>query len=323
MDRRKFLKYGVLAGLAAPFGAGILKAMAETKPAAGGALPAAGPLEEQPVYLFSKPIEDYSCQEQVEIAKGSGYQGLEITFRSGGGIKPEDGAREIPKFVRVAEAAGLKIPMAVTDIWNADRRAEEMIRVMADNGITHYRLVSKKYDLKIPIERNLEIFRAELTELSELNARYGMTAGMQNHTGMVLNAAVWDGWTLYKDLDPNYIGAQYDIRHAMADNMASWELPLRAAAGHIGSLCIKDFVWNYTPERGYRPVTVPLGAGLVNFGKFFTLLREIGVSRPFSMHIEFPILTDEQKSLPAANRVDIITALVRNEKQTLDNFLKP
>lgn len=326
ISRRDFLRYSFLAGLALPFaphalGAAVMDSGAR-KTASKTPFGKKVALGDQPVYLFSKPIDHFSHEQLVGITKAGGYDGLDVTIRAKNShIDPKQVRTQLPTLVRIAQAQGLHVPMATTDIWKPDARAEELIRTMADNGISYYRLDKREYDKTIPIERNLELFRAEASGLCELNAKYGITAGIQNHCQMLFNSAVWDGWSVYKDLDPNLLGAQYDIRHAVAESMLSWELPIRAISGHIGSLCIKDLTWAKSSRGSYRPVTVPLGEGIVEFDKFFALLRELDVSVPLSMHIEFPVLTPEQKSLPASEQIGVISDVIHKDRETLKNLL--
>ena len=45
------------------------------------------------------------------------------------------------------------------------------------------------------------------------------------------------------DIDPQYLGCQYDIRHAVVEGGYSWENGLRLIQPQINSLVLKDFVW--------------------------------------------------------------------------------
>ena len=66
---------------------------------------------------------------------------------------------------------------------------------------------------------------------------------------------------MLKDLNPEYIGIQYDIMHATAEGGYSWALALKQIIPWIHSLAIKDFVWEKR-EKEWQPNYVPLGEGM-------------------------------------------------------------
>ncbi len=327
MKRRDFLKYSLMAGLSASlpdavFANDARNAVAQQKPFP---LPApAGPVDfTGAICMFSKPLDHFSHEEMAEIVAGAGYDGIDLTFRGNGHIRPGEGKSELPKFVRIAQKAGLTVPMAATDILSADDpAAEDTIRMMADNGITHYRIGFPRYDFSVSIPENLDRFRRQFSGLCELNARYGVRGYSQNHAGNFFNASVWDAWTVLKDLDARHFGIQYDIRHAMAEGMQSWEQGFRAVAGMIGTICIKDFVWNRRDDGRFVPLTVPLGEGAVDFGYYFGLLRKFGISCPASVHFEYPLLAAGQQELPAARQMGLIRPVLNRDLEKLRSFLQ-
>lgn len=269
--------------------------LSENQPPGGGS-------QDYPVCVFIKPFDRLSGEEIVSLVAEAGYGGIDLSFRPKGHILPEAGRRELPRFVRLAEKAGLKVPMAVTSINKADREAEESIRIMADQGIRYYRMGGLKYDRDLSVPENLERFKRILNELCALNTRFGVHGALQNHVGDNFGSALWDLYIAIRELDPNHIGCQYDIRHAVAEGMRSWTNPLRALAPHVRTLCIKDFTWKGQSEGGFKATSVPLGDGIVDFPGFFGILRESAVAGPVSVHFEYPLLPgkDIRSHLPDA-----------------------
>jgi hypothetical protein len=85
-----------------------------------------------------------------------------------------------------------------------------------------------------------------------VSAILGVTAGdgaIQNHAGTRVGAALWDVYELVRDLDPRWIGVQYDIRHATAEGGQSWSLPLKLLAPWIKCTDAKDFKWEQSPGK--------------------------------------------------------------------------
>ncbi len=260
-----------------------------------------------------------SSQELISLVAGCGFEGIDLSYRPKGHILPEHGRKALPEFVRLAGIAGLTVPMAVTAITEATTETAEYIRVMADNGIRYYRMGELKYDRSISVPANLERFRRLLGDLCELNSRVGIHGALQNHAGEIFGAAVWDLYMTIKDLDPRYIGCQYDIRHGMAEGMQSWVNPLRALAPHIKTICIKDFIWNDKGKNGMRPLDVPLGTGYVDFESFFAIVKATSISGPISLHFEYPLIAGNKETMTA--HLNEVTGTVSNDLRRLKSYL--
>jgi sugar phosphate isomerase/epimerase len=268
MDRRSFLKYGIATSAVLPLGglAGIKRDMEVDY--------TAGTQFSPPLCIFIKPLEKYGYDDLAVLLSESGFDGADITLRKEGLIPPEKARTELPKLIKIFEERNLSVPMATSGITHpAHPETERLIRLMADNGITYYRLGTIQYDKKISIKKNLEIWKENMTALCELNARYKIHGAIQNHVGTGLGAPVWDAYYVVKDCDPQYLGLQYDVRHAMAEGMASWPLALEMALSYIRTTCIKDFTW-IQDGKGFKPLTVPLGEGIVDFGKYFEMVKK-------------------------------------------------
>jgi len=322
MKRREFLKYALAAGAAAPFFGNVWQAVAQgEKQKSVAEKPASGPWGA--VCLFSKPIDACTSEELVEIPARAGYNGIDLTFRKRGHIEPAAGSAALAAFVRIAEKAGLAVPMAATDIVSADDPQTEMIvKAMADNGIKNYRFGIFNYDKKRSIPENLDFFREQIEKLSELNERFGIRGELQNHAGAHFGSAVWDGYIVFKGIDNRYAGIQYDIRHAMAEGMQSWDPSLRAICDRIGTICIKDFIWNKRPDGSFVPLTVPLGEGIVDFGRYFRVLDEFGIRCPISVHVEYPMLTAEEEKLTRKRQIDRNVAVLARDLEVLKKYIK-
>jgi L-ribulose-5-phosphate 3-epimerase len=312
MKRRTFLKLNAAASFGLPFAS-----LAEAKPNR-----VVNSTPKSPLCVFTKPLDKFTSEQIVQMVSEAGYDGIDLAFRKKGHVLPENAKTDLPKFVNLAHKAGLVVPMAVTDINNADDpQAEEGIKMMIDNGITHYRMGGMGYNPKLSISVNLERFRVTLTKLAELNAKYGIHGGAQNHVGSNFSSSLWDLFFVIKDMDPRYMGSQYDIRHAMAEGMHSWKLPLRALAPHIRTTCIKDFTWIKQPAGNFKPVSVPLGEGIVDFKAYFKEVKENSINGPVSVHFEYKMLNGQQAGLPANDQVPLLASVMQKDLKTLKGLL--
>jgi sugar phosphate isomerase/epimerase len=254
----------------------------------------------QTVCVFSKHLQHLDFDEMAEAVARMGFDGIDLTVRPGGHIEPERAVEEIPRAVKAARAVGVQIPMMTTAVNSADDPLTvPVLQTAAENGIKAYRLGYLRFDDTESIEDMLDSYRARLEALAEINRQFGIHGDYQNHAGTNVGGPVWDLWYLLKDLDPQWIGCQYDIRHAFVEGARAWPLGLRALHRHIKTCCIKDFRWDHSDER-WQILNVPIGEGMVPFQEYLELSSAYGIDALASMHFEYPMI--ERNSDPRSRQ---------------------
>jgi sugar phosphate isomerase/epimerase len=284
---------------------------------------AAAPTDANTLCVFSKHLlflRDYD--EMAEAAAGAGFDGLDLAVRPGGHVLPEQAERDLPRAVAAAKKAGLQTCMITTAI--TDARASETtttLRVAADLGIKYYRMGYLNFDERVGIAQSLEALRPGLAALAALNERHRIHGAYQNHAGRRVGGPVWDLWVLLKDLDPQWIGCQYDIRHATVEGGTSWPLGLKLLAPWIKLTAIKDFLW--AKESGKWAIrNVPLGDGMTDFPTYLPLAWKLGIRGPVSMHFEYPMTSRPEASMPKAEARKQVVAAMQKDVSTLRAWLK-
>ena len=121
--------------------------------------------------------------------------------------------------------------------------------------------------------------------MEELNKKLGLIGGYQNHAGKHVGAPVWDLLPIFEATQGKHIGCQYDIRHAVVEGGKSWELGLERILPYINSIVIKDFKWGMVDGK-WNIINVPLGEGMVDFSRYFSLLKKHQINVPVSLHVE-------------------------------------
>lgn len=271
---------------------------------------ASGKTHQRKVHLFSKHLQWLDYSSMAETAAAIGFDGIDLTVRPGGHVLPEHVERDLPRAVSAIRAAGLKANRITTAITDPDDPLSQQVLETAsrlDIGI--YRLGWLKYDRKKPLPPQLENYQVQMEKLAKLNERLGIHGAYQNHSGTGVGSPVWDAWLLVRDLDPRWLGIRYDVRHARAEGIKSWELGLQLLAPSIRSLDIKDFIW--TEHEGKWDVeSVPLGRGAVDFPYFFGLLEQWDVEADMTLHLEYPLGgADKGKAELSIPREDVIHAM--------------
>lgn len=241
------------------------------------------------VHFFSKHLQFLDYREMAETCAMAGMDGVDLTVRAGGFVLPEHVERDLPVAAGVIRNAGLELVMMTTGITDPDDPLTlKILRSASELGIKYYRMGYYRYDPQMGMEENLGQIRKKMGKLAAVNEKYGLHGEYQNHSGSRFGGPVWDIWEVLRDLDPRWIGCQYDIRHAVVEGAQSWPLALRLLRDYVRTMVIKDFHWEET-GGGWQIKSVPLGQGMVDFNSFFKTVRELHISGPLSLHIEYPL----------------------------------
>ncbi|MFP4509132.1 MAG: sugar phosphate isomerase/epimerase family protein [Spirochaetaceae bacterium] len=261
--------------------------------------------------VFSKHLSWLDRSQLAEAVAEAGFDGVDLAVRPGGHVLPEQVEEELPRFVEVLAARGLSCPSIVTSITGVTPEAETIIRVAASCGVSAYRMGYLKYGDQV--EASLIRHRAAFEDLAAVNARYGVHGAYQNHAGTWVGSAVWDLLPLLEGLDPDAIGLQYDVRHAVLESGSSWEIALRRLATWVRTIVVKDGYWRRTDDGTFKATSCPIGTGMVDWARFNELLPDTGWDGITSVHFEFPLFSEDPASLSAAERTKKTVEAMRKE----------
>ena len=242
------------------------------------------------INIFSKHLQWLDYQGMAETAAEIGFDGVDLTVRPKGHVEPERVEDDLPRAVEAVKSAGLRVEMMVSSVTDPrEEHTEAILKTAGGLGIQYYRMGYHRFDKARDIAAQLDELKPAFRDLADMNKQYGLAATHQNHAGeRYVGAGLWDLHYLIRDLAPRWMGAQYDIRHAQAEGGTTWSVTLRLLSRFVNTLAIKDFVWARNGKQ-WRTENVPLGEGMVDFPKFVALLRQLEISVPLSLHIEYPI----------------------------------
>ena len=244
----------------------------------------------RPIHVFTKCLQFLDYNELADVLAKQGFDGADLAVRRGGQVLPENVTTDLPKVMKALRSAGVDSEMIVTNINNADDPlTKPVLKTMADLGIRYYRMGYINYDNKKSVPENLDEFKIAFEKLEKLNRTYGVTANYQNHSGTRVGGPVWDLYHLLKDRDPEFIGVQYDIRHAVVEGGASWPLGMKLLAPWIRTTDIKDFIWKKNENGDWKITNVPLGEGMVDFDSYLKMYKSYNIEAPVSIHYEYDL----------------------------------
>jgi sugar phosphate isomerase/epimerase len=258
---------------------------------------AAAPLAAAPaplkVCVFSKHFQWTDIKETASIAAQLGFDGVDLTVRKGGHVLPERVAEDLPKAAETIRKAGSHLMMITADIVDATTpHAEAIVKAMKGIGLRDYRWGGFRLVDNKPIPAQLEVCKSKSRDLAALNKQYGVCAMYHTHSGLnQIGAAIWDLWYFLKDLDTNHVGVNYDVGHATVEGgYGGWINTANLTAPMMRGVALKDFIWGKGPKGNWLPQWCAAGQGMVNYPKFFSMLKTNGFQGPVQVHYEYPEL---------------------------------
>ncbi len=276
----------------------------------------------RPIHIFTKCLQFLSYDEMAVLVAKQGFDGADLTVRSGGQVLPENVETDLPKAVKALRKEGVNSNMIVTNINNSeDRFTRPILKTMVNLGIKYYRMGYFDYDAGKPMPQNLDEIKRSFEKLEKLNREYGVSGNYQNHSGIRVGGPVWDLYHLIKDCDPEFIGVQYDIRHATVEGGVSWPLGMKLLAPWIQTTDIKDFIWQKSENGKWQIVNVPLGEGMVDFKKYFELYKPMNIEAPISIHYEYDLGGAEHGNKETSMGMEKIGAFLTADLRFLKNQL--
>ncbi len=246
------------------------------------------------IHIFSKHLQFLNYADMADAAAEMGFDGVDLSVRPEGHVLPERVADDLPKAAEALRKVGLPPKLMTTAVGDAGNQTDvRVLKTAAQLGFQLYRMVWYPYDASRSIPDSIAHFQQQIRALGELNKSLKLTGCYQNHAGLLAGATVWEVWEMLKTADPQHMGAQFDIRHAMVEGGLSWPNGLRLLMPQIKCITVKDFYWT-SKKAGSGADTwavqdVPLGKGMVDFKTYFHLLKQANLTVPVTLHIEYPM----------------------------------
>lgn len=276
--RRAFIKKTAIAASALPLMNFPLSAWASEESAT-----------ELPVHIFSKTLQFLDYKPLGAMAAEMGFSGIDLTVRPNGHVLPELVKIDLPRAIKDIQDAGSRCEMISTIIEHVNNPLDvDIIESAARLGIKYYRPNWYKYTGNQSMIDDLEMYKQQVKELSDLNKKFGIIGSYQNRDGKSVGSSFWEVKKILETANPDYFGSQYDIRHAIVEGGLSWENGFQLLKPHIKVIVLKDFKWGKVQGK-WVPIHTPIGEGMVDFDKYFKLLKKHQLKPPVSLHVEYPL----------------------------------
>lgn len=243
--------------------------------------------------MFQSPVTK-SPEELCDLMAGAGFDGVQWTVRKGGHATPENVKTELPRLVKISKARGLDVETICTAITDGnDSVSETICRVAADCGVRQFRTGYYFYDEKNEsFPQSMERFKRAFSSLADLGGRCGIKAAYQNHSTWgpaIFGGAVWDIYECVRDLDPRYIGIEFDPMHAYFENYESWRHGFARVAPWVSSIDLKDFHYALSRKdpRRMEKKMVAAGEGIAPWTETKEIVERMMIDPLYILHFEY------------------------------------
>lgn len=283
--------------------------------------------DEFSISIFSKHLQWLDYKEMAKVAADMGFDGIDLTVRPNGHVLPENVEKDLPLAMDAVTKAGLKIFMITTGVYDAeDPLSERVLKTASSLGIRHYRMGYGYYEDGKRVEENIRIVNHKLAQLAILNEKYSISGEYQNHSGnygsgIYFGGPVWDIAASLKQINSPWLGSQYDIYHATVEGANAWPIGLELISPYIRSIDVKDFQWVKKDDK-WSSETVPLGQGMVDYKRYFGILKQYKITCPISIHYEYPLGGSEHGNKVLTIKRDAVISAMRKDITTLKKYMQ-
>jgi sugar phosphate isomerase/epimerase len=238
--------------------------------------------------MFSGNMAKIHYSQIGDIAAQIGFEGIDLTVMIGGHVDPRITNVDLVRAFESIRGSNLEVPMITTAINSpADGTVYPVLYLTGHSQIPLFRLGQWQYGESGDIQQRLQRVRLDLTQIVALAQRCGITAMFPNRAGGFVGEAVWDTQSIIGEMDPRWIGYMFDPAEATAEGgLGGWETALRVALPRLRAVSLQDFHWEKVGDE-WKMQKCPLGQGMVDWGKFFSILAAAHFTGPISLQIEY------------------------------------
>lgn len=274
-------------------------------------------------HVFSKHLQFLDYEGMAETAAEIGFDGVDLTVRPDGHVLPEFVERDLPKAVKAIKKNGLQALMMTTAVIDANNEVQQkVLRAARDEGIQYYRTNWLRYQEGADLSQAMEEYKRQMQSLADLNQQLRIYGSYQNHAGShYVGAPVWDLAMILQGINSDYLGNQYDIRHATVEGGLSWPLGLNMIHPYINTIVIKDFKWEKVDGQ-WEVVNTPIGEGMVDFPKYFAQLKAYKIAVPVSLHYEYNMPENDTSLSESEKRKRTIQVMKKDLEVLKNNMAK-
>ncbi len=244
------------------------------------------------IVLNSKFFKALSVSELGARAQELGFDGIDVSVRTGHPVNPDNAATALPEAVAGWKARGLVCPLATAPVALVNPDAPEVEPLYAGcaaAGVPRLKIGFFPFRPGDDYWQLVHTARHALQGFARVGEKYSIQTVYQIHSGPVLGSNCAGLMHLLRDLDPRWVGAYPDLGHMVLDG-EDYPMGLAMVREYLSIVAVKDAYHAPQPagsEPPFVPRFVPLGRGAVNWHRALGALKALGFDGAFSVHTEY------------------------------------
>jgi len=245
------------------------------------------------VCVYTEHFQSLPIPEVCRIFREMGVDGLDLTVRPGGHIKPAEVKEQLPLAVKAARDHGLKIMMLTTGITAPGRVAEETLAACQGEGIDRIKLGYYRVGEFGSLARRLGEVRQQLESVVELAAKYQVRPCVHVHSGPTIPSSGLMLLDLIRRIPPERVGAYLDSYHmTITGGAGGWRQAIDLLSPWISLVALKNFQWHRGKRDGigqqrWRTDYCRLADGIAPIPEFVETVQESGYGGFYTLHTEY------------------------------------
>ena len=238
--------------------------------------------------VFTKPWK-LELAELAAYVKSLGFDGVELPVRPGYSVTPENVTTELPQAVKVLGEQGLKIASI------AGPTDEKTFAACQEAGVPVIRICVGMREGEGYMAGEARL-RREYEQMLPLLEKYGVTLGLQNHSGNRDVSSAMGLRHLMEGLPPKQIGAVWDAGHNGLEGEAP-ESAIDIIWPHLRMVNLKSAYWRVqsspdAPQPTWKPYWTLGEVGRANWPRVVAELQKREYSGVVCLTAEY---TDEDQ----------------------------
>lgn len=240
------------------------------------------------VCLYSKLIVKVEYENLGMVLRDMGFDGCDLSVEPGGHVPPEQASADLMRAIEAVNGVGLDVPILSTSIVSgADPNGRQVMGIAGFMQIPLIRPGYWRYSNAPDLDARLAEVQREMMTLASIGRAYNMATCMHNMAGDYVGASLWDVNTIFRGIDPRWVGYNFDPGYATQQSgIEGAAVALRLALPRIKAVTVRDFYW--AKDGGtWKATGCPLGEGMVDWSAFFTALARVRFVGPISISMSY------------------------------------
>jgi sugar phosphate isomerase/epimerase len=227
-----------------------------------------------------------------EMIGGMGFEGVDLTVMPGGHVDPSKYMVQMDRAFQMFQDASLDVPMVSTIFTSASQPfAYQVLYVSAEFGARFCKLGAWPPPNGVPGQNpafRTALLKNDLNQLAATSLQCRIASLIPNHAGSYPGRSMKELDALMPAMGKAVLGYCFDPAQSVIESRSAdgWESELKTALPRLGAVSLAD-VSIPKDQADATPVPCPLGEGVIDWKKFFSILAEANFRGPLSLRQDY------------------------------------